>query len=120
MFDWLKDIVSDRSAKKPVARKPLANNTVKIDSRQYPLVSIGPKTLVGGEMDENLIAGQRLALTVSVDDACGKFSFDAKATIVSADANRRFTCEWGLLPPEFERVLIQYSRNKALAAQKPR
>ena len=114
MFEWLKDLFE--SKKKPVPKKastPQPCGHVKIDSRTHPLINISTKAFIAGEADDNLIKDQMVALSVTIDDSHGKFSFSTRCIIVNIDSNRRFTCAFSLLPPEIEQALNQYAKNRA-------
>ncbi len=112
MLEWLKITTTDKKAKTAKAGPPPPSSHIKVDSRTYPLVKLTAKAFIAGEADENLIKDQSLAISVVVDDRFGKFTFNARCTVVTIDANRRFTGAFALLPPEVEQVLIKYAKNQ--------
>lgn len=117
MFEWLKEIVSDKKPKSGRAKSgtPPPTSYVKIDSRTHPLLKLTAKAFVAGEADINLIKDQNLSISVVVDDRSGKFTFNARCTVVDIDGQKRFTGAFALLPPDVEQVLIKYARNRAAA-----
>ena len=112
MFDFLKVLIHD---KKAPARPKADTAVIQIDSRTYPLVTLTAKGFVAGEYDNTVAEGQMAAITVKVDDRCGKFSFNARVTITSVNANKQFGASFGILPPEVEQALATYAKNKKAA-----
>ncbi len=116
MFNWLKYLFVNKP--KPVTKKnkpsaPTACGEIKVDSRTYPLINATAKGFMAGDADVNLAKNQNLAISVTVDDAYGKFTFNTRCTIVNIDDNRRFAGAFFLLTPEVEQVLMQYTKNRA-------
>jgi hypothetical protein len=123
MFEWLTEL-GRKKKKKDIKKKssaPSSNCHVKVDSRTYPLINLTPKAFMAGEADANLAKNQNLAISVVVDDAFGKFTFDSRCTIVNIDSSGRFAGAFSILPLEVEQVLIRYQKNRtAQAAAKGR
>lgn len=115
LFDFLKTTVVDPK-KKPASRAgggggKGAGSFVSFDGKSFPLAAITPKGFVTAGFDGSLIAGQNARLSVSVDDAYGRFSFTANVAISEADG-RKCVGAWMMLPPELEAAIRQYSQKK--------
>ena len=112
MFDFLKVLVTDKKAP-PKAKAESA--CIQIDSRSYPLVTLNAKGLVASNHDASIAQGQLALITVAVNDRYGKFTFNTRVTITSVNANKQFGASFGILPPDVEKTLATYAKNRKAA-----
>ncbi|MEI6986458.1 MAG: hypothetical protein WCK65_10030 [Rhodospirillaceae bacterium] len=113
MFEWLKTSVLGKKPVKVEAKTPRAGSSyIKVDSRQYDLVNLSAKGFIAADFDGSLAVGQGVTLTVVVNDSWGKFNFAARCTVNSTGANNQWKSSFGMLAPEIEHVLAQYTKNR--------
>jgi len=119
LFDFLKTSVKDKNKKpagKPGARKPAGGASIAFDGKSFPLAAITAKGFATSSFDGSLISGQNARITVTVDDAYGRFSFTSNVTISEAD-NAKCVGAWMMITPELEAVIRKYGQNKKAAGK---
>ena len=80
LFDFLKVTVADKKTAKPAGRMPVS--VVQCDGKSFPILSLTPKGFVARGFDGSLVVGQNAKVSVRVDDAAGKFTFNATVSVV--------------------------------------
>lgn len=106
VLDFLKVSVVDKRERPKAAAH--AGARVTVDSRAYPIASIGVRGFSVDGFDGSLIAGQRAKVTVSVDEPNCRFNLPLTVEITEVKGTR-MTAEFGVLSPETEQLLKRYA-----------
>ncbi|WP_244434237.1 hypothetical protein [Azospirillum sp. B506] len=108
--------MTDKKAAKPAGRMPIS--VIQCDGKSFPIVSLTPKGFVARGFDGSLIVGQNAKVSVRVDDAAGKFTFNATVSVVEIKGDT-FGATWSILPTEVDAVIRQYGQQRKKQDAKP-
>jgi len=106
LLDFLKVSVTDKRGKPKAPAH--AGARVIVDSRAYPIASIGPRAFAVDGFDGSLVAGQKAKITISVDEPNCRFTLPLTVEITEVKGPR-MTGEFGVLTPETEQLLKRYA-----------
>ncbi|WP_247894290.1 hypothetical protein [Azospirillum sp. B510] len=110
LFDFLKVTVTDKKAADPPARR-MPISVIQCDGKSFPIVSLTAKGFVARGFDGSLVVGQNAKVSVRVDDADGKFTFNATVSVVEIKGDT-VGAIWSILPTDVDAVIRQYAQRR--------